>query len=155
MLLLGLISCREEISLELNPNFALNLFAMAWTEAVSGLTESAKEHAHLALKLSPRDSDVWTGEAHAALGLANFFEGNHAEAVRWGHLAYQNQPVLKVFMIAANACLGDLTAARAHTDTLNSFAPEFLTAVISGEVQICKLPEHNELLIDGLRKAGI
>jgi hypothetical protein len=27
--------------------------------------------------------------------------------------------------------------------------------VLSGEIKICKLPEHNVLLVDGLRKAGL
>jgi len=28
-------------------------------------------------------------------------------------------------------------------------------AVLSGEIEVCKLPEHNALLVDGLRKAGL
>ena len=48
-------------ALDLNPNFAPNLFAMAWSEAVAGLFEEAREHTRLALRLSPRGSRPLVG----------------------------------------------------------------------------------------------
>jgi TolB-like protein len=142
-------------ALDLNPNLALNLFAMAWTEAVSGLAAEAREHVQLALRLSPRESDIWQGEGYAALALASFIEGDYSEAVKWGHLAYQLQPVLKGLMVAANALQGDLDAAKSHAMVLKDFAPDFLAAVLSGQVEVFKLPEHNELFIEGLREADL
>ena len=44
-------------AMDLNPNFAMNYFTMAWGEAVAGQTTEAKEHAHLGLRLSPRDTE--------------------------------------------------------------------------------------------------
>jgi hypothetical protein len=38
---------------------------------------------------------------------------------------------------------------------LNAFSPDFLPAVLSGKFEVCKLPEHNALLVAGLRKAGL
>jgi TolB-like protein/Tfp pilus assembly protein PilF len=150
-------------ALALNPNLALNLFAMAWSEAVAGLTDEAREHAHMALRLSPRDADIWRGEAYSALALVSFYEGDFAETVKWAHLANQMQPVNQGMLAAAHAYLGDLEAARSHARALEAFAPDFLHAVLSGkvevckspEVEVCKSPEHNRLFIEGLRKAGL
>lgn len=142
-------------ALELNPNLAANLFAMAWSEAVAGLATEAREHTQQALRLSPRESDIWQGEGYSALALVSFIEEDYVEAVRWGHLAYQKQPVLKGLMVAANAYRGDLEAAESHAETLKAFAPDFLSAVLSGKTQVCKLPEHNKLFVEGLHRAGL
>jgi len=145
-------------ALELNPNLALNLFTMAWSEAVSGLAAEAREHAQMALKLSPRDTDIWLGWAYAALELASFIEGDFAEAVKWGRLAIQmhgRMPFRQVVMVAGYGYLGDLEAAKLHVEALRAFAPDFLSDVLSGKIEICKLPEHNALLVEGLRKAGL
>lgn len=142
-------------ALDLNPNLAANLFAMAWSEAVAGLAAEAKKHTQLALRLSPREADIWLGEGYSALALVSFIEGDYSETVKWGHLAYQMQPVLKGLMIAANAYLGDMGAAASHAEALKAFAPEFLDAVLSGKTEVCKLPEHNKLFVEGLRQAGL
>ena len=61
-------------ALALNPNFAINLFTMAWCESLSGFTEEAREHAALGLRLSPRDNELWLGVAYLALAQASFAE---------------------------------------------------------------------------------
>ena len=94
------------------------------------------------------------GEGYAALALACFFERDFAEAVEWGRRAYQMQPVLQGLMAAAHAYLGDLDSARSHAEEIKGFAPEFLNAVLSGEIEVCKMPDHNKLLVDGLREAS-
>ena len=145
-------------ALELNPNLALNLFTMAWSEAVAGLAAEAREHAQMALKLSPRDTDIWLGWAYATLELASFIEGDFAEAVKWGRLAIQmhaRMPFRQVVMVAGYGYLGDLEAAKSHVEALRAFAPDFLPAVLSGNIEVCKLPEHNAFLVEGLRRAGL
>jgi TolB-like protein len=142
----------------LNPNFALNLILMAWGESVAGLATDAREHAHMALRLSPRDTDIWLGEAYAALAQASFTEGDFAEAIKWGRLAVQmhaRMPVRQALMIACNAYLGNLEVAKTHAGTLMSFSPDFIPGLLSGEIEVCKLPEHNTLLVEGLRQAGL
>ena len=140
-------------ALALNPNLAANLFAMAWSEAIAGLAEDARAHTRLALRLSPRETDIWLGEGYSALALTSLYERDFAEAVRWGQLADQRQPAIQTILVSANGHLGDLAAARSHIDTLATFAPEFLSAVLSGKTEVCKRPEHNELLVEGLRRA--
>jgi len=141
-------------AMALNPNLALNYFAMAWTEAVAGLTDEAKEHAQMALRLSPRDADIWRGEAYSALALVSFYEGDFEETIRWAHVCNLMQPVNQGLLVAANAYLGDTEAARSHAQSLEAFAPGFLQAMLSGEVEVCRLPEHNTLFVEGLLKAG-
>ena len=145
-------------ALELNPNLALNLFTMAWSEAVAGLATEAREHAQMALKLSPRDTDIWLGWAYATLELADFIEGDFAEAVKWGRLAIQmhaRMPFRQVVMVAGYGYLGDLEAAKSHVDAVKAFAPDILPAVLSGHIEVLKLPEHNAFLVEGLRRAGL
>ncbi|MGI9318312.1 MAG: winged helix-turn-helix domain-containing tetratricopeptide repeat protein, partial [bacterium] len=76
-------------ALDLNPNLALNLFTMAWSEAVAGLPDEARKHANKALKLSPRDTNIWLGWAYATLELASFIDCDFSDAVEWGRLAIQ------------------------------------------------------------------
>ncbi len=145
-------------ALELNPNLALNLFTMAWSEAVAGLAAEAREHAQMALKLSPRDTDIWLGWAYASLELVSFIEGDFAEAVKWGRLAIQmhaKMPFRQVVMVAGYGYLGDLEAAKFHVDAVKAFAPDILPAVLSGNIEVYKLPEHNALVVEGLRRAGL
>ncbi len=145
-------------ALKLNPNLALNLFTMAWSEAVAGLAAEAREHAQMALKLSPRDTDIWLGWAYAALEVASFVESDFAGAVKWGRQAIQmhaRMPYRQVVLVSVYSYLGDLEAARSHVDALKGFAPDFLPAVLSGDIEVFKLPEHNALLAEGLRRAGL
>jgi len=64
-------------------------------------------------------------------------------------------PFRQVVMVAGYGYLGDLEAAKLHVEALRAFAPDFLSDVLSGKIEICKLPEHNALLVEGLRKAGL
>ena len=87
---------------------------LASCAAVVGLASEAREHAETAMRLSPRDTDIWLGEGYGALALASFTEGYFAETLKWARLAIQmhgNMPVRQALMIASNAYLGDLESA--------------------------------------------
>lgn len=45
--------------------------------------------------------------------------------------------------------------AGSHVEVLGAFAPSFLPAVLSSEVEFCRRPEHTALLAEGLRRAGL
>jgi adenylate cyclase len=142
----------------LNPNSALNLFFAAWGESLAGLTALAREHAELGLRLSPREMDIWLGLAYLALTQACFAEENFAEAIKWGHLSIQmhsKAPIRRVLMVACCAYTGDFEQAAGHADELASFAPDFIPTILSGDMLLYKIPSHNALLVDGLRKAGL
>ena len=76
-------------ALDLSPNLATILSMAAWGESLAGLTKEAIEHAELALRLSPKDLDMWLGESYLALLQASFAEQDFDTAEKWGRLAVQ------------------------------------------------------------------
>ena len=95
-----------ERSLSLNPNASLHLFFAAWGESLAGLTELAKEHAELGIRLSPREMDLWMGVAYLALCQASFAEENFVDAIKWGRLSIQmhaKAPIRRTLMVACCA----------------------------------------------------
>ncbi len=142
----------------LNPNFAVNIFMMAWCESMTEFTEEAREHAALGLRLSPRDNEIWLGVAYLALAQASFADGDFEKCREWGTLAIQmhpRAPIRRALMIACCAFNGDLEEAKEHAKFLDSFSPDFIPSVLRGDLTLYKLPEHNALLVEGLRKAGM
>jgi TolB-like protein len=142
----------------LNPNFAMNIFMMAWCESLTGFTEEAREHAALGLRLSPRDMDIWLGVAYLALAQASFADGDLEKTKDWGTLAIQfhpKAPIRRALMIACYGHAGDLDEAARQETQLKAFAPDFLQGILRGDMILYKTPEHNALLVDGLRKAGL
>jgi TolB-like protein len=145
-------------AVSINPNAATTLFFAAWGESLAGLTALAREHAELGLRLSPREMDLWLAAAYLALTQASFAEEDFAEAMRWGHLSIQlhsKAPIRRALMVACCAYTGDFEQAALHADELKSFAPDFIPTLLRGDMLLYKMPEHNKLLVDGLRKAGL
>ena len=58
-------------------------------------------------------------------------------------------------MIAYAAEVGDERLLRTHLDKLNSFAPDFIPSIFRGEKRPFPKDEHMDILLDGLRKAGL
>ena len=142
----------------LNQNFTWNIFHMAWCESLSGFTEEAKEHVDLGLRLSPRELDLWLGVAYLALMQAHFAECDFEQAKKWGKLAIQMEtraPIRRALMIACCAYAGEFEEATRNAEFLESVAPDFIPSILRGDLTLYKLPEHNALLVDGLRKAGL
>ena len=142
-------------ALEVNPNSALTLMALAWSEATVGLGEEAKAHALLALRLSPRDPFI--GGAQLALAMANYCAREYAEAVHWAGLAIQSQPtapIRRAIMIACCARAGDLQKAAQERVVLDGFAPDFIASLFRGENRVLSRPEDMEHLLEGLRLAA-
>ena len=142
----------------LNPNFTWNIFHMAWCESLTGLTDEAKEHARLGLRLSPRELDLWLGVAYLALMQAYFAERDFDQAMKWGKLAIQMEtkaPIRRALTVACCAYAGEFEEAMRNAKFLESVAPDFIPSILSGNMTLYKMPEHNRLLVDGLRKAGL
>ncbi|CUJ82926.1 pH-sensitive adenylate cyclase [Ruegeria denitrificans] len=144
------------LGFQLNPNFARNIFFLAWHESLVGRTIEARKHAQLALQLSPRDTDLWVGDAYLSLAQAAFADADFEDAMLWGERAIQmtpRAPIRRALMIASAAHLDRPEVGRQHEQALADFAPAFLGSILSGGLVLYRLPEHNALLIDGLRKA--
>ena len=145
-------------ALSINPNSALHLFFAAWGESLAGLADEARHHVEQGLRLSPRELDMWLGVAYLALTQASFAEGNYDEARKWGRLAirlHATAPIRRVLLIASSAFIGDFEEATKQAEQLKAFAPEFIPSLVSGDLSLFQQAETNELLLQGLRKAGL
>jgi len=92
------------------------------------LGQEAKEHALLALRLSPRDFWI-SGNAQLALAMASYSAREYTEAVRWAEMAIQSAsraPIRRAIMIACCAWAGDLQRAAQERAVLDGFAPGFI-----------------------------
>ena len=122
-----------------------------------GLTEEAKRDALLALRLSPKETDFWLGEAYLALTQAWFAEGNFSEARDWGLRSVHaggSAPIRRALLASAFGHLGDRAGARPHIEALQAKAPDFLDALLKGDYRPYALPEHNQMVIAGLELAS-
>ena len=144
--------------LSLNPNSSNHLIHAAWGKSLAGLTAEAKAHAALALRLSPREPDIFLGYAYLGLQQASFAEADFEQAMKWGRLSIQmhaRAPIRRVLMIACCAFTGDNDAARQHADALAEFSPDFAGSLLHGGLLLYRYDEHNALVHKGLRKSGL
>ena len=140
---------------DLNPNDSTVLRFLAVVEAAAGEFEGAKKHAHLALRLSPKDGLVHP--AYLALALAAFIEMDNNAFEKWAQKAIQlapHAPIRRALMIAYAAEAGNLELLETHRQALMNTAPNFINSLFQGENQLFQKPEHMEKLLRGLRKAG-
>ncbi len=140
---------------ELIPNEMMILQSLSYAEARAGETVAARELAEQAIRLSPKDPLI--GNAYLALAIASFAEQNHDEFRQWADRAIReapNAPIRRALMIAHAAIIGDQRLLEIHRNELMGFAPDFIASIFSGENQQFERPEHIELLLNGLRKAG-
>ena len=140
---------------EQNSNDAMVLRFWAWCEACAGAVKQAKEHALMALRLSPKDP--FAHPAFLALAMSAFIEGDDEAFEHWCNKGIQqspNSPVRRALMIAYAAQKGDESLMQLHRDALLQAAPDFIGSVFRGENQLYVKAEHMDMLLDGLRKAG-
>jgi hypothetical protein len=58
-------------------------------------------------------------------------------------------------MVACCAYNGDFEQAAVHAAALGEFSPTYIPSILRGDMLIYKTPGHNNLLVEGLRKAGM
>lgn len=143
-------------ALEANPNDVRTMFALAWGEATLGDSGAARRHATEALRLSPKD--LWGQLGYLCLAMAAFVERDHAAFVRWGDQAVQvlpNAPIRRAMMVAYAGEISDLDMQREHLAVLQQSTPDFIASLFRGENRLFAKDEHMEILLSGLRKAGL
>jgi adenylate cyclase len=141
---------------ELNPNDATILFFLSWTEASAGDVDRAKALAEQALRMSPKDR--WVGIAHLAYAMAAFVEQDLGGLHDWAELAIQSHPsapIRRALMIAYAAEVGDASLLHTHLEKVQSVAPDFVASLFRGDYRPFHRPEHMQMLLDSLRKAGL
>ena len=143
-------------ALEINPSNANTLILLADCEAVLGNAQAVQEHTALALRLSPKGPSVQL--SHNSLAIAAFLDRDHATFLKWVQKFIQGlptAPLRRAMMVAYAAEVGDEALQRTHLDKLNSFVPVFIPNLLQGEKRIFPKDEHMNMLLDGLRKAGL
>jgi TolB-like protein len=151
----GIRSC--ERALDLDRNLAAAHAQIGDGKLFLGQPEETEAHIQEALRLSPRDRDVYLW-CHFA-GLAKFQLGREEEAVVWLRRSIEadrNYPNSHFILGAALAHLGRLPEARSEAQAGLAINPAFTIARLRASVpsdspaRIAGL----ERVIDGLRKAG-
>ena len=140
----------------LNPSDALVLFFLSQAEAADGNVESAKSLAAQAVRMSPRDQ--WVGTANLACAMCAFIEQDLQVLHDQAALAIQsqpNQPMRRVLMISYATQAGDAALLRTQMEKLRSLAPDFVAGLFRGDFRFFHRPEHMQMLLDSLRKAGL
>jgi TolB-like protein/class 3 adenylate cyclase/Flp pilus assembly protein TadD len=152
----GIRSC--ERALDLDRNLAAAHAQIGDGKSLLGQPQETEAHIQEALRLSPRDRDVYLWCMFA--GLAKFQLGREEEAVIWLRRSIEadrNYPNSHLILGAALAQLGQLPEARSEARAGLAMNPTFtiarLRATIPSDrpVRVAGL----ERIIDGLRKAGV
>jgi TolB-like protein/class 3 adenylate cyclase len=152
----GIRSC--ERALDLDRNLAAAHAQIGDCKSVLGQPQETEAHIQEALRLSPRDRDVYLW-CHFA-GLAKFQLVREEEAVVWLRRSIEadrNYPNSHFILGAALAHLGRLPEARSEAQAGLAMNPTFTIARLRASVpsdspaRIAGL----ERVIDGLRKAGV
>jgi TolB-like protein len=113
-----------ERSILISPNYAQGIYALAWTETLSGRTPEGRAHVDLAMRLSPLDP-----LHYAMLGtraLAHMIEDEPADAAHWGEMAARSPGAhVLIAMIAAvaHALAGDDARARTWAASVRARNP--------------------------------
>ena len=139
----------------LNPNDSNVLRWWACCEAHSGIFERAKNHAKMAILLSPKDRGMHV--AFLALAMCAFIQREDDEFQNWANKAIQaspNAPIRRAMMIAYAAYTDNKPLLMEHNKALLQAAPDFIPSLFRGENKIFEQKEHTEILLEGLRKAG-
>ena len=120
-----------------------------------GVAATAKAHFERALRLSPLDPNAY--RTYAGLAFCYLFLGQFEEAVSWARKAiHQNPKFISTHRVLAVslAHAGRLDEAHEVVAQLQALVPG-LTVTRYGKETRFRYPEYFELLMDGIRKAGL
>lgn len=135
--------------------------SLAWMLSVSTLSyigrgEQAVRHAEHALRLSPLDSSLFS--YYSSLSLAHYAQGSYADAVKWGKMSSNENPLYTSnlrYLAAALAALDHIEEARGVAARLIGQEPDFRLEAYGRMRQPFRDPDVGARYIDHLRKAGL
>jgi adenylate cyclase len=142
-------------AIELNPSFALGHAYLALQLAFAGEPDEAIDEAETAIRLSPRDPELF--HFFVAIGTAHFVAGRYEEAVAWAEKSVSARP-------SVPGPLRLLTTSLAHLDRTDEarevfkrvleITPHVSATGIRSAIHFSK-SEDLQRYIDGMRKAGL
>ena len=118
---------------ELNPNAPTTLRWLSWEESNHGLSEPARSHAELSLRLSPRDHLVSLG--HWTVALADYVAGDLPRSLANARQAVATNPRFGGYYILLAACLaemGDLGQTRVVVEKVTQLCPGLIESRAAG-----------------------
>ena len=94
---------------------------------------------------------------YAGCGIAYFSAGDYEAGVKWAGQAGQHRPPFNAAYRMVAAALGNLGRIDEARDAAQKFIAHSPGATVTASVRQMpwKLPEHQQALADGLRKAGM
>jgi adenylate cyclase len=144
---------REAIELDPNATTAYSLYGQ--TLAMGNHPDEAIEQFELAVRLSPRDSDLWT--IQTAMALCHFVAERYPEMLQWAARAVQSRPDLpfpRGAVAVARTCLGDDEGAVAAVNAMLDLEPATTVRGLAGVVRATHEPIAARYL-EALRRAGV
>jgi adenylate cyclase len=143
-----------ERAIDLNPSAARAYHFLGFTLAMSGRPGDAIAELNTALRLDP--SDPLISHTLAALGLSHFLLRKFEDAILFAGKALRADPGnvrAHHRLVASLGHLGRIEEASAALRELLRWQPDFSKGYIDAAYPF-KNPEHHDLILEGLRKAG-
>jgi adenylate cyclase len=143
-----------ERAIDLNPSAARAYHFLGFTLAISGRPGDAIAELNTALRLDP--SDPLISHTLAALGLSYFLLRKFEDAILFAGKALRADPGnvrAHHRLVASLGHLGRIEEASAALRELLRWQPDFSKGYIDAAYPF-KNPEHQDLILEGLRKAG-
>jgi adenylate cyclase len=143
-----------ERAIDLNPSAARAYHFLGFTLAISGRPGDAIAELNTALRLDP--SDPLISHTLAALGLSHFLLRKFEDSILFAGKALRADPGnvrAHHRLVASLGHLGRIEEASAALRELLRWQPDFSKGYIDAAYPF-KNPEHHDLILEGLRKAG-
>jgi adenylate cyclase len=138
------------------PNHSLAWMLSVSTLSYVGRTEQAIRHAEQALRLSPLDRTLFT--YYSSLSLAHYAHGSYEEAVRWGMMSVNENPLYTSnlrYLTASLAALGREHEAQEMGTRLMRQEPDFRLGAYGRMRQPFRDPAIAQRFMEHLAEAGL
>jgi adenylate cyclase len=142
-------------AVELNPSFALAHGYLGAALAYGGVPEAAIAEEFKAIRLSPRDPEIF--HFFLAIGTAHFVAGRYEDAVEWAKKVIQERPDVPSghrLLAASYGQLGQTDSAKAALEGVLRLVPGLSLDLVEKTI-FFKVREHSDRFVEGLRKAGL
>jgi tetratricopeptide (TPR) repeat protein len=142
-------------ALVLNPNLAIAWALGAYARMWDGDIDSALTRFAQAMRLSPLDPEMYRIKAGIAVG--HMFARRYELASSWAEESFLQMPgflMVLAVIAASHALAGRKARAEQAVVRLRELDPRFRVSNLL-DYLVIRLPEHQEIFKDGLRKAGL
>jgi TolB-like protein/DNA-binding winged helix-turn-helix (wHTH) protein len=147
-----------ERAIALNRNDAYAWFGISYANATLGRNRESIRAGHEAIRLSPRDVNLFG--FYGVIAAAHLYEGEDAEALEWARRSALEKPdhgVAHSWVASAAALMGDMATAHSAPAGFRRLLPQYTVGSFRAE-KLCAnalCEAQRERYYEGLRKAGL